>query len=199
MSDGALAAAVEADAACALGSPAAALVVAVAAAAHGGDPGTAAVLPRIGSWRLNALYLAADDRGDVAPIGQFLALAGTRPTPVGFADACPDPLLKAALRDAAVLVLVGTDRAARARHLHAARAAGVAAIVRAADRDDAVAALDAGAALVCFKTTNGLGVLAGAPDLIAAARVHAGYLGRLAPAAAERVAAALCSLGSPCG
>ncbi len=199
MSDAALAAAVEAAAACFVGSPAAALVVAVAAAAHGDDPGTAAALPRVGGPRPSALYPATDDRGEIAPIAQLLTVAGTRPTPVGYADACPDPLLRAALRRASVLVLAGSERATRARRLHAARTAGVATIVRVSDRDDAIAALDAGAALVCFKAENGLGALAGASDLIAAARVHAAYLGRMAPAAAGRVAAAVRSLGSPHG
>jgi seryl-tRNA(Sec) selenium transferase len=186
-----------------LGAPAAAL-------AHGLAGGTilAALACRPAGRSVVLLKAHCIDLG--GPLGGLLALAGAVPVEVGSADRATLADLEAALDAAAAAVLYVVDeRLARAplpalpAFRHAARLRGVPTLVVALDGRNSEALLDAGADLLVLDAAAvlggpPLGVVAGDPALVAAARAaqRAG-LGHALRPTPDVVAALLDRLDAP--
>ena len=188
-----------APAAFACGSPAGALVVAVAAAITGADIAAVLRLPDP-TGRERRLVV---QRGHVVEVGgvaltQLVRFAGAVPVEAGTAERCHAADLGALLADGAACGLFvepegrgAGELVGMAEFVWACRLAGVPSYVMPAGAP--LAALDAGADLVLVDAAatyggTAIGLLAGRADLIEACRLQVRGIGALFPASAEAVA-----------
>jgi L-seryl-tRNA(Ser) seleniumtransferase len=189
-----------AEAAYVRGSPAGALLVAVAAAITGGDAAAALGLPDAAGRERRVVV----QRGQMVELGglslaRLLRFAGAVPVEAGTVERCPAEEVAALLADgpAAGLFVERADSAGLvglAEFVWACRRSGVPALALPAGAP--LAALDAGADLVIVDLAHayggaGLGLIAGRADLIAACAVQEAGVGALFPATPTAVAEAV--------
>ncbi|WP_370882068.1 aminotransferase class V-fold PLP-dependent enzyme [Labrys wisconsinensis] len=187
-------------------STAAAMTLAVAGAMTGLDRAAIARLPDSAGLKNRVALLAGHRISYGAPVEQAVRLAGAEIVPVGQATSAAEYELAAALdeRTAAALYVVShhavqTGMIALPRFAEIARARGVPVIVDAAAEYDLTGFLQAGADLALYSAHKFLraptaGIVAGRRDLVRAAYLQNGGIGRGMKVGKEGIAGTIAAL-----